>query len=228
MARQARLALAGYPHHLMLRGNNRGRIFEDDADHRRYRELLRDASRAYNIAIHAYALMPNHVHLLVTPRQGERLSRFMQALGRNYVGWFNQRHGRTGTLWEGRFRSSVVEAEAWLLACIRYIELNPVRAQLAASAAEYPWSSAGHHLGRGADALVTDHALYWALGNTPFEREARYRAFLEEATGAADLVRLNASLTKGRPLGGAAFVARLEEQFGVSLAPRPRGRPRKG
>jgi putative transposase len=227
MARMSRLALAGYPHHLIQRGNNRAAIFVDDEDRARYLALLREAAATARVALHAYVLMGNHVHLLATPASGDGLSRMMQALGRNYVGWFNQRHARSGTLWEGRFRSGLVEGDAHLLRCMRYIELNPVRAGIVQEAAEYRWSSARHHLGQHTDPLLTDHALYWSLGNTPFEREAAWRDFIAQPVAAGEAGEFTGACLRGVPLGSAAFLARINEATGRRVQPGARGRPRK-
>jgi len=177
--------------------------------------------------LHAYVLMEDHVHLLATPAGAEGLSRMMQALGRNYVGRFNHRHGRSGTLWEGRFRSGLIEADAWLLPCMRYIELNPVRAGLVAGPADYRWSSARHHLGQGTDALLTDHALFWSLGNTPFDREAAWRAYLGQPVAATEMEQITASCLRGWALGSAGFLQRMTEVAGRRVVPAKRGRPRK-
>jgi len=227
MARMSRLAIAGYPHHLIQRGNNRAAIFSDDTDRRRYLDLLREAARALDVAIHAYVLMDNHVHLLATPLSGEGLSRMMQTLGRNYVGWFNHRHQRSGTLWEGRFRSSLIETDGYLLCCMRYIELNPVRARLVTAAEEYPWSSARHHVGLAKDALISDHALYWAMGNTPFEREAAYRRFLMQPASVAQERAFTESCVKGWAMGSASFLDELYRLTGRRLRPAGKGRPKR-
>ena len=227
MARMSRLAVAGYPHHLIQRGNNRAAIFLDDEDRARYLGLLRAAATAAGVALHAYVLMTNHVHLLATPAAGDALSRMMQALGRNYVGWFNHRHGRSGTLWEGRFRSGLVEGDAHLLGCMRYIELNPVRAGIVRAPADYRWSSARHHLGLGADPLLTDHALFWSLGNTPFEREAAWREFLGQPVAAAEVREFTAACLRGAAVGSAAFLARMNAETGRPVVPAQRGRPRR-
>lgn len=227
MARMSRLAIAGYPHHIIQRGNNRAPIFEDSDDRLRYKALLGDAAGQCSVAIHAYVLMDNHVHLLATPASAEGLSRMMQMLGRNYVGWFNRKHGRSGTLWEGRFRSSLVETDRYLLACMRYIELNPVRAGLCGEAAAFPWSSARHHLGQGNDPLVTDHALYWSLGNTPFEREAAYRALLSQSVDPQEIRRITEACVRSWALGSSEFLERLKPGDGRRLRPKPRGRPFK-
>ena len=227
MARMSRLAVAGHPHHLFQRGNDRTALFRDDADRERYLGFLREAAAAAKVALHAYVLMDDHVHLLATPAGAEGLSRMMQALGRNYVGWFNHRHQRSGTLWEGRFRSSLIEADSWLLPCMRYIELNPVRAGITVDAPAYRWSSARHHLGQGTDALLTDHALFWSLGNTPFDREAAWRDFLGQPVAAAEVRQITASCLRGWALGSTSFLERMNEVAGRRLAPAKRGRPRR-
>jgi putative transposase len=227
MARQARLTLQGHPHHLLVRGNNRQPIFVDDEDRRRLLKLLAEVAREQGVAMHAYVLMPNHLHLLATPQSVDGLGRAVQSLGRRYVGAFNHRHGRSGTLWEGRYRAHLVGGGANVLACMRFIELNPQRVGLAASLREYPWSSLLHHLGGERDPLITDPPAYWALGNTPFEREAAYRAWLEQGVPAAEVQRMVSSLVGGRPLGDDAYLTEIEKATGLSMAPRVRGRPPK-
>ncbi len=226
MARTARLAVPGYPHHLIQRGNNRQPVFLDDEDRARFLLMLRDVLREQGVALHAFVLMDNHIHLLLTPGEGRALSRLMQRLGTWYAGWFNHRHGRTGALWEGRFRSSLLETDSYLLACMRYIENNPVRAGMVGRAEDYRWSSAMHHTGRVVDPLVADHSLYWGLGNTPFEREAVYSGFLHESyPDEAD--RLSRAFLGGRALGSSAFLARMSDHAGRALQPGKRGRPPK-
>jgi putative transposase len=226
MARTARLAVPGYPHHLIQRGNNRQAVFVDADDRARYLGMLREVLREQGVALHAYVLMDNHVHLLVSPGEGAALSRLMQRLGTWYTGWFNHRHGRTGALWEGRFRSSLVEADAYLLACMRYIECNPVRAGMVEQAEDFRWSSARHHVGSLSDPLVSDHSLYWSLGNTPFEREATYKAFLADAS-LEESGNLSKAFLGGRALGSSLFLQRMSESAGRSLQPAKRGRPPK-
>ena len=226
MARTARLAVPGYPHHLIQRGNNRQRVFLDDEDRARYLSMLRDVLREQGVALHAWVLMDNHVHLLLTPGEGRALSRLMQRLGTWYAGWFNHRHGRTGALWEGRFRSSLLETDAYLLTCMRYIENNPVRAGMVERAEDYRWSSSRHHVGAAVDPLITDHSLYWGMGNTPFEREAAYRAFLHEAL-AEESGRLSRAFLGGRALGSQRFLEHMSQDAGRSLHPGKRGRPPK-
>ena len=153
MARLPRLVLAGQAHHVIQRGNNRQAIVLNDADRLQYLVQLRECAATYKVAIHAYVLMDNHVHLLATPATDQGISQMMQALGRRYVAWFNHKYGRSGTLWEGRFRAGLIDSEHHLMACMRYIELNPVRAGLCLHPADYLWSSCAHHLGRRSDAL---------------------------------------------------------------------------
>lgn len=226
MARLARLTLAGHAHHLIQRGLNRQAIVSDDIDRERLLAELRECAALHKVAIHAYVLMDNHLHLLATPETDQSLSRMMQSLGRRYVAAFNKRHGRSGTLWDGRFRAAPLEAQAHLLACMRFIELNPQRfGWLLARPEDYPWSSAAHHLGRRRDPLVLDHALFWGLGNTPFEREAAYRAWLEQGVSDEEGRHLADSALKGWPLGSASFLQALAEGSSRPVMPRQRGRP---
>lgn len=227
MARLPRLSLAGHPHHVLQRGHDRQPVFRDRDDHERFLELLGDALVATSMSLHAYVLMPNHVHLLLTPGQDAALSRLMQALGRRYVQFFNRRHQRSGTLWEGRYRAAPIQSERHLLACMAYLDLNPVRAGLVARPADYPWSSHAHYVGLRSSRLLTPHPLVWALGNTPFEREARYAERVALGLAAQEEAQLVRSVLGGWPLGDARFVAGLQEHTPRRLEPRPPGRPRR-
>lgn len=227
MARQPRLTFAGHPHQLLVRGNNRQPVVLDDDDRRRLLSQLGEALREHAVSLHAYVLMPNHLHLLVTPAHAEGLSRAMQSLGRRYVAGFNARHQRSGTLWEGRYRAHLVGGTDHVLRCMRFIELNPQRAGLASGLLDPGWSSLAHHLGALRDPLITEPAAYWQLGNTPFDREAAYRQWLEQGVGSLEAQRITSALVSGRPLGDAAYVAELEKLTNRSLTPRPRGRPPK-
>jgi len=228
MARLPRLILPGHAHHVILRGNNRQAIFFSDLDRQQLLLSMAEAAGQYGVAIHAYVLMDNHVHLLLTPPTADALSRMMQALGRRYVGWFNARHRRTGTLWEGRFRAGLIEGERHLLACMRYIDANPVRAGLCAEAAQWPWSSAAHHLGLSRQALITEHELYWSMGNTPFEREHAYREFLSQGVSVQEQAQFTDAALRGRPIASEAFLRPLAVEHERVVTRRPRGRPRKG
>lgn len=227
MARLPRLVLPQWPHHVIQRGNNRQVIVRTDADRRAWRAILAEALEVHAVQLHAYVLMDNHFHLLVTPPDATALSRMMQSLGRRYVGAHNAIHARSGTLWEGRFRCSPVETERYLVACARYIELNPVRAGMVSHPQEHLWSSAGHHLGLRHDPLISEHPLYWELGNTPFERQSAWRALLESGMTERESTLITETTLKGWALGSPAFVQAHEPDGARRMAPRPRGRPRK-
>jgi putative transposase len=226
MARLPRLALAGELHQVALRGHNGGAAFLDDADRAAFLGMLRQVAQEQGVAVHAYVLLDTEVWLLATPARDEALGRLMQSLGRRYVLAFNRRHGRRGTLWEGRFRSSVVDAGEWLLDATVLVEDLPVQRGLAHTAADWPWSSALHHLGRRRDAVVIEHQAYWRLGNTPFERELAHARLLAQGLAPDRASALEEALNKGHALGGGAFLARLAESTLRPLTARPRGRPR--
>ncbi len=225
MARLPRLTLPGYPHHVIQRGNNRQAIFVDRADFETMLSLLDEQARKFQVVIHAYVLMDNHFHLLATPGTADGLPQMMQAVGRSYVQHFNRRHGRTGTLWEGRYRSTVVQSERYLLACMVYIDLNPVRAGMVTRAADYLWSSHVHWLGARHDKLLTPHALYWALGNTPFAREAAYAALVQAGIGETQQQALTRATLGGWALGEPDFVQSLQQLTPRRVAPARAGRP---
>jgi len=227
MSRQPRQAIVHYPHHVIQRGHNRQRVFADDTDRRQYLAWLQEAATGHGLEVHAYVLMDNHVHLLATPTREGALSDAMQSVGRRYVRWFNRRHGRSGTLWEGRFRSSLVEADRYLLACQRYIESNPLRAGMVEAVADWPWSSHRHHVGLAVDPLVRPHPTVWALGNTPFERESAYRRLFEDRVSPSEHEWLRSRLIAGRPTASLQFQRVIESSLGLRLIPRPVGRPPK-
>ena len=227
MARLPRLSIAGQLHQVMQRGTNGEAIFRDDEDCRAFLQALQDAAATHRVALHAYALLPDELHLLVTPATGEGLSKLMQSIGRRHVAAFNARHGRRGTLWEGRFRATVVEAEPYLRLCQTCIETMPVRAGLVNTPETYPWSSAAHHVGVRADRLVTAHALDWASGNTPFEREMAHKMLLRDGVPAAECDRIQQAVATGWALGSADFVAALEKTLQRRAQPGQAGRPRK-
>ena len=227
MARPLRLTVPGYPHHVILRGNNRQAVALDDVDRRRLLDGIGEQAALAKVAVHSYVLMSNHLHLLLTPETADGIPQMMQALGRAYVRAFNRRHGRSGTLWEGRYRSTLVEAERYLLACMAYIDLNPVRAGMVATAADYPWSGHGHLVGLRVDPLITPHPLYWGLGNTPFARERAYGELVEAALGSPRQAELARSVHTAWVMGDDAFVADLERRTQRRVARAPRGRPRK-
>lgn len=225
MARLPRLTLPGYPHHIIQRGNNRQMIFADTQDFATMMALLAENAQKFAVAVHAYVLMDNHFHLLATPATAEALPLMMQAVGRSYVRYFNQRHARSGTLWEGRYRSTLIETERYLLACMVYIDLNPVRAGMVAQPGAWQWSSHAHYLGQRIDKLVTPHALYWALGNTPFAREAAYAGLVQAGIGSGDQAALTDAALSGWALGDPEFVAELQKKSPRRVAKARAGRP---
>ena len=224
MARAPRLALAGELHYLIQRGHNGQAVFADDADRAAYLTMLRVAAGQYGVAIHAYVLLDCEVHLAATPSEPEALSRLMQSLGRRYVAGYNRRHGRSGTLWSGRFRGAPIDGITFGEELLVHIESQPFLAGVSA-AIEWPWSSVRHHLGRQRDPLVTEHAAYWALGNTPFERELAHAHHLREGVSAALHEGLTAAALRGKAFGTSAFSALVETQSGRRTPTRPRGRP---
>ena len=227
MARLPRLTVLGYPHHVILRGNNRQPIFHDATDRQCFLDLLLTHSRAQGVEVHAYVLMDNHVHLLLTPQREQALPKMMQAVGRRYVQIFNQRHGRTGTLWEGRYRSTLIQAERYLLACMVYIDLNPVRAGMVTEAKDHPWSSHAHYLGLRTDRLVTPHAIYWSLGNTPFARELAYAELVQSGIAMDQQGALTDATLSGWALGDTGFLEGLRAQTPRRLTKAKPGRPAK-
>ncbi|KKO47422.1 transposase [Arsukibacterium ikkense] len=201
--------------------------FYDEADYKAYLSFLKDAAARYQVAIHAFVLMTNHVHLLVTPSDAQGVGRMMQAQGRKYVQYFNYTYGRSGTLWEGRYKSTVEDADNYLLTVYRYIELNPVRANMVSHAAEYPWSSyRGNALGKAIQ-LLTPHALYWQLGKTDNERQSAYRALFSGQIPERDLAAIRQATNKAWVLGDERFKAQIAARTGRRPAPLGRGGDRK-
>ena len=217
MARLPRLTVTGYPHHVILRGNNRQAIFHTRADRLHMLDLLARQSVENAVQVHAYVLMDNHLHLLPA---------MMQGVGRSYVRAFNALHGRTGTLWEGRYRSAVIQSDRYLLACMVYIDLNPVRAGMVAQAVDHTWSSHAHYLGQRVDSLITPHPLFWELGNTPFEREAAYAELVQAGLGANQQGALTDAALKGWALGEGEFMAELQGKTDRRPQKARVGRPR--
>ncbi len=225
MARLPRLTIPGYPHHVIQRGNNRQPIFASDSDRERLLALLGEYATEFGVAIHAYVLMSNHFHLLATPSSADGLPKMMQAVGRRYVRYFNDRQERTGTLWEGRYRSTLIESDRYLLTCMAYIDLNPVRAHLVVQARDHPWSSHRHYIGEHLDKLITPHPLIWGLGNTPFAREAAYAELVHAGVGSGDQAALTDAVLRGWALGSPEFVADLQKQTDRRPSPKRPGRP---
>ncbi len=227
MSRQPRLVVPGEPLHLMQRGNNRSPVFLAPEELKTYRALLQTATADAGCAIHAYVLMTNHVHLLVTPADASGAARLMKELSQGYARWFNRRHRRTGTLWEGRYRSAVIDSERYLLTCHRYIELNPVRAQMVSRPEDHAWSSVLCNAWGAEDALITPHPRYEALGATAEERQAAYRGLLTEPLEEEALAAVRRATHTRTVVGGEEFVEPLATRFERSLPPRTQGGDRR-
>ena len=211
----------------MQRGNNRCECFGDDSDRLLYLSLLADSSRMHECSVHAFVLMSNHVHLLVSGHEDHAISRMMKRIGESYARAFNKKHRRTGTLWEGRFLSSVVDTRSYFVTCQRYVECNPVRAAMVKDPADYPWSSFPHNaLGRPS-AFLTPHPAFLALGPTEAERRGAYRALFATPERAADLELIRACVNSGLAVGDDAFIKEVERLTGRTASRKPGGRPRR-
>ena len=227
MPRPARLNLPGIPQHITQRGNNRQACFFANADYDLYLALLAEACRKHQCAVHAYVLMTNHVHLLITPQTAEGVSLVMRDLGRDYVRQVNKAYRRSGTMWEGRFKSSLVDKEAYCLACYRYIELNPVRANMVPQPAGYGWSSfSANALGAQND-LITPHESWLALGNNDSSRRRAYLSLFEQALEQDQIENIRSGVRKGLPTGHDRFKRQIEEALSIKLGTGRRGRPVK-
>lgn len=227
MPRQPRLDLPGIAQHIVQRGNDRQPCFFEDADRRRYLEDLREAALKHGCDVHAYVLMTNHVHLLVTPSDAGQISAMMQSLGRRYVGYVNVRHHRTGTLWEGRYKACLVDSESYLLRCYRYIEMNPVRAGMVAAPSDYPWSSHASNAHGIADPLLHRHPCYLQLGQDEQARRQRYRELFDQIPNDDELDSIRLHLQRQHALGSDRFRAAIEAQLNRRAGPAKIGRPRK-
>lgn len=226
MPRAARLVLPGIPLHITQRGVNRAAIFLDDQDCLHFLSVLHAALAKHDVALHAYVLMDNHVHLLATPPDADSLARAMRLSGQHYVRYFNHRHGRIGTLWQGRFKSCLVQDARYLLQVIRYIELNPVRAAMVETPQGYRWSSVHAHLG-ASDPLVTEHLAFLAMGHTREARSAWHAAWLREAIDDEEVARIRHYILQERALGNPRFQHMVEKTLGRHAAVRANGRPPK-
>jgi len=227
MPRPPRLQLAGLPQHVVQRGVNRFNCFFDDEDRKVYLQLLRKYAQRNGCAVHAYVLMSNHVHLLMTPRKRHGVSKLIQDIGRSYVRFINEKHDRVGTLFQGRFSSSLVDGNRYCLACYRYIELNPVRARMVSAPHQYRWSSFGHNALGSYDPVVAPHDTWLGLAGDGPARQVAYRRLFDDALGPESLERIRLHLRKGLPLGGKRFLHQLEQRLGKRVRPGKPGRPRK-
>ncbi len=227
MPRLPRLNLPGIPQHIVQRGNNRQACFFEEQDYTIYLDKLKEYSQKYNVQVHSYVLMTNHVHLLLTPQEGDGVSKLLQSLGRYYVRSINQTYGRTGSLWEGRFKSALIDSENYFLTVSRYIELNPVRAAMVKHPAEYPWSSYQMNALGKEIKLLSPHSCYLSLGKTNVSRQAAYSALFEQLIPEFTLEEIRHAINKAWVLGDDRFKQQVEAQTGRRASPLLRGGDRK-
>lgn len=226
MPRKPRMYMAGVPSHVIQRGNNRDACFYTEQDYLFYLECLQDACLRYHVSVHAYVLMTNHVHLLLTPEEPTGVSCVMQSVGRRYVQYINYEYRRSGTLWEGRHKASMVEAEMYLLTCMRYIELNPVRANMVKHPAEYRWSSYQTNAQGIATTLITPHETYLAIHPNKDTLQYAYRSLFENQLEQVDIHTIRKASQFSMPLGSERFKQQIEATLKRSIGYSRRGRPR--
>jgi putative transposase len=226
MPRRARMYLQGLPYHVVQRGNNREACFVEPENYQFYIELWQALSARYGVVVHAYCLMTNHVHFLATPGNDTAVSGTMKVVGSRYAQYINKRYRRTGSLWEGRHRASLVQSERYLLTCMRYIELNPVRAEMVSRPEEYRWSSYGVNAWGGLSWL-TPHPGYCRLGQSPVERGLAYRELFKTQLRQEDLNFIRKATHYCQPVGEDRFRKQIEQQYGIKLGQMDRGRPQK-
>ena len=227
MPRKPRFFLPGMPVHIVQRGHSREPVFFEDNDYLAYLRWLKEGAERYKVDIHAYALMTNHIHILATTGDTEGITRMMQYVGRHYVPYINHTYGSSGSIWEGRYKASLIHDEEYLLACMRYIELNPVRADMVRSPAHYRWSSYRHNGQGKEDALITPHALYLALGKTLPTRLAAYKALFKAHLDSGVLDDIRSAWQTGTPLGNDFFRQKVEARLKCKVGQARRGRPRR-
>ncbi len=223
MARLPRYVLPGVPQHVVQRGNNREPIFAHPEDYAFYLEKLEQALKKYSCLLHAYVLMTNHVHLLITPKEENGIGKVMQSLGRAYVQYFNYVYSRTGTLWEGRYKATLLNSDQYLLTCMRYIELNPIRANMVKHPSEYSYSSYASNATGKENTLITPHKLYKRLGKTEQERQQHYRSLFRTKINEKTLEEIREATNKAWVLGNERFKDKIEQLTKRQTRPKPRG-----
>ncbi len=226
MARLPRYAIKNQPQHIIQRGRNGQQIFFEEQDYQYFYDCLEAAAYNYQLKIHAYVLMPSHVHLLATPSNTDSISRVTQSIGRNYVQYFNECIGGSGTIWEGRYRATVVDSKNYLLTCSRYIESYPVRGGLVKKEADYRWSSYAHNALGKVEEMISAHQEYLKLGNSDKERANAYRALFKQNLCSQTVELITESALKGWVLGDSKFARKIEKLSGRRAFQLPKGRPR--
>lgn len=225
MPRKLRFYQPDMPVHVFQRGHNKEPVFFDDEDYLVYLRFLRESAKACGCLVHAYVLMTNHVHLLVTPESSTAISTLFQCIGRHFVPYMNKAYQRRGSLWEGRHKGNVIESEAYFLSCMRYIETNPVRAGMVDHPAKYRWSSYAANAQGVDNAVIHAHEQYLVLGDRPETRQAAYRGLFEIKADANELDIIRASLCSGTPLGNEFFKQQIEVMAGRKVGLIKPGRP---
>lgn len=227
MPRKPRFFLPDVPAHIVQRGHSREPVFFEEDDYRAYLDWLCEAARRYECVIHAYVLMTNHIHILATPKDKQGISLMMQYIGRRYVPYINHTYGTTGSIWEGRYKSSLIHDEEYLFTCMRYIELNPVRADMVKFPSQYRWSSYRANAQGKKDELISAHPLYLSLGKTAASREEAYKALFKAHVDAVDLKAIRAAWQTGTPLGNEYFREKIERKLNSKVGQARRGRPKR-
>ena len=226
MPRRARITLADVPHHIIQRGNNRSACFYTDDDYFQYLDWLEKYSLEYDCQVHAYVLMTNHVHLLVTPSTSDGLAKMMKCLGQRYVQYINRTYSRSGTLWVGRFKSCITREDKYVLSCYRYIELNPVRANMVEHPGEYFWSSYRANAQLEPNKLISPHGAYLALGRNDEDRQKQYRELFKSELSSKLINELRSAINSNYALGTEQFKTEIEQALGRRASPGMPGRPR--
>lgn len=227
MPRKPRFFLPGVPVHVVQRGHSREAVFYEDEDYLAYLHWLGEGAERYKVDIHAYVLMTNHIHILATGHLKDGITRMMQYIGRHYVPYINHTYGTSGSIWEGRYKASLIHDEEYLLTCMRYIELNPTRANMVRSPGQYRWSSYRHNSQGKDDKLVTPHAMYQALGKTNAVRTAAYKELFQAHLDKGALEEIRAAWQTGTPLGSDGFRRQIEAKLKLKVGQARRGRPSK-
>ena len=227
MPRKPRFFLPDIPSHIVQRGHSREPVFFEDNDYYAYLNWLGDAAERYDCAIHAYVLMTNHIHILATPKDKQGISQMMQYIGRKYVPYINYTYGTSGSIWEGRYKASLIHDEEYLLTCMWYIELNPVRANMVNNPNQYRWSSYRANAQGKENKLITPHPIYLALGKAKADRLEAYRALFKAHIDNEDIKDIRAAWQTGTPLGNDYFKEKIERKLKSKVGQARRGRPSK-
>lgn len=227
MPRKPRFFLPGVPNHVVQRGHSRDAVFFADSDYLAYLHWLKEGAERYGVDIHAYVLMTNHIHMLATPYDTDGIVRMMQYVGRHYVPYINRTYGSSGSIWEGRYKSSLIHDEEYLLTCMRYIELNPVRANMVRSPGKYRWSSYCFNGQGKQDVMITPHAIYQKLGKSRATRQKAYNTLFKTHLDKGALDDIRSAWQTGTPLGNDQFRKKIEQELKCKVGQARRGRPKK-